>query len=57
MLHGGCTGHVEHVIICLPLALMQIHYNSVYSADEPPPPLPAEKLLGSRRLWALLWGP
>ncbi|KAL4443969.1 hypothetical protein ABPG75_011706 [Micractinium tetrahymenae] len=35
----------------------EVHYNSAYSADEPPPPLPAEKLLGSRRLWALLLGP
>lgn len=46
-----------HANALLPPAPVQIHYNSVYSADEPPPPLPAEKLLGSRRLWTLLRGP
>lgn len=34
----------------------EIHYNSLYHADDPPPPPPGAKLLGSRRLHALLLG-
>ena len=30
---------------------------SLYPESEPPPPLPDEKVLGSRRLHNLLWGP
>lgn len=30
---------------------------SLYPESEPPPPLPEDKLLGSRRLYNLLWGP
>ena len=37
-------------------ALPQVHYNSVYPADEPPAPLPSEKLFGSRRLYNLVFG-
>jgi hypothetical protein len=37
-------------------AYMQVHYNSVYPSDDPPPPLPDDKLLGSRRLHSLLFG-
>jgi hypothetical protein len=33
-----------------------VHYNSLYHADDPPPPLPDDKLLGSRRLHSLLFG-
>ncbi|PRW45646.1 OTU domain-containing protein isoform X1 [Chlorella sorokiniana] len=34
----------------------EVHYNSLYPESEPPPPLPEDKLLGSRRLYNLLWG-
>ncbi|KAI3424973.1 hypothetical protein D9Q98_008354 [Chlorella vulgaris] len=34
----------------------EVHYNSLYHADDPPPPLPDDKLLGSRRLHSLLFG-
>eukprot|EP00887_Chlorella_sp_A99_P002213 scaffold21.g2213.t1 len=35
----------------------RVHYNSLYPAEEPPGELPGEKLLGSRRLYSLLFGP
>lgn len=40
-----------------PSACLQVHYNSLYPESEPPPPLPDDKLLGSRRLHSLLFGP
>lgn len=36
--------------------LLQVHYNSVYPVDDPPGPLPNDKVLGSRRLFQLLFG-
>jgi hypothetical protein len=36
-------------------SFLQVHYNSVYMADDPPAPLPSEKLFGSRRLYNLLF--
>ena len=38
------------------IGLLQVHYNSVYPADDPPQPPPSEKLLGSKRLYNLLFG-
>ena len=39
-----------------PLPPLQLHYNSLYEAEAPPPPVPDDKLLGSRRLYSLLFG-
>ena len=36
--------------------LAEQHYNSLYPSHAPPPPLPHDKLLGSRRLYALVRG-
>ncbi|GAB4821497.1 hypothetical protein N2152v2_008543 [Parachlorella kessleri] len=33
----------------------EVHYNSVYMQEDPPAPLPSEKLFGSRKLYNLLF--
>lgn len=34
----------------------QVHYNSVFPRAEPPPVLPKDKTLGSRKLYHILHG-